>query len=312
MIAAFDAANYLDQALASVAGQTRPPDAVVIGDDRSTDDTAKRARRWSGRLPIEVVTLDRNRGPGPARHAAIEATDAELLALLDADDLWLPDHLETMAATGERQPGLVSARELSWIPGRGIDVASRRARPTAVPSSRAAQLDALLQHNYLNFPMFTRAMYERAGGFRERFRVGEDWDLWIRMLRDGASVSEASHPTAIHRVRPGSLSIDRRRTVDFGIDVLSAAVEEAASEAEREAAERGLRALRARASYHQALELAERGDAWRARRAAASTLAAGDAGAWKIRAGLAALAVAPTASVRLERRTRRYRVFHPD
>jgi Glycosyl transferase family 2 len=308
IIPAFNAGAYLDQTLASVAGQTRPADAVVVADDCSGDDTGERARRWESRLPIKVLRMDENVGPGPARHEAIRTTDTTLLAILDADDLLLPDHLETMIAAHDRTPGLVSAQELSWIPGRGIDLAGRRMRK-GVPAGREAQLSTLLQRNYINFPLFTRTMYDTSGGFRAQFWVGEDWDLWIRMLRTGASVTEASHPTALHRVRPGSLSVDARRTVESAISVLTTAVAESCSEPERAAAECGLRTLRARKRYHDALALALEGHLSRARRLAAKGVRSGD---WKVSAALTALTVAPGVSVRLEQKTRPYRVFHPE
>jgi hypothetical protein len=304
VIPAFNAGRFLDQALASVAGQTRTPVAVVVADDGSSDDTAQRARRWQDHLPIQVVRLESNVGPGPARHRAILATDAPLLALLDADDLWLPDHLETMAATYGRTPGLVTARELAWIQGRGIDLARRRAKPP-IPTGPRDQLVGLLQHNYVSFGFFPRGLYERVGGFRD-FLVGEDWDLWIRMLRSGARLTEASHPTALHRVRPGSLSVDPAYNVEHGIAVLSAAVAEVRWPWERAAAEQGLRRLQARKCYYEAHALASGGHHWRARLAAVR----GPRGAGlKVTLGLAAMAVAPRTSLQLERATRPYRVF---
>ena len=141
IIPAFNAGAYLDQTLASVAGQTRPADVVVVADDCSGDDTGERARRWEIRLPIKVLRMDENVGPGPARHEAIRATDTTLLAIVDADDLLLPDHLETMIAAHDRAPGLVSAQELSWIPGRGIDLAGRRMRKRCACWPRGAVVD---------------------------------------------------------------------------------------------------------------------------------------------------------------------------
>src|SRR6266567_6983269 len=96
IIPAFNSGKHLDQALASVAGQSVLPCAVVVADDCSEDDTLARARHWRGRLPLEVVRMEQNRGPGVARDCAIRRTTARLLAMLDADDLFLPDHLETM------------------------------------------------------------------------------------------------------------------------------------------------------------------------------------------------------------------------
>ena len=305
VIPAYNAGRYLDQTLASVAGQTRAPAVVVVADDGSTDDTPERARRWQDHLPIEVVRLAQNVGPGPARHHAILATDASLLALVDADDLWLPDHLETMVASYQRAPGLVTAREFAWIRGRGIDLARRRAKPR-IPIDPKDQLVALLQHNYVSFGFFPRALYERVGGFRS-FLVGEDWDLWIRMVRTGARLTEASHPTALHRVRPGSLSVDPAHNVEHGIAVLTAAVAEAGSPWERAAAERGLGTLRARKRYYDVYALASDGHPWRARLTAVRGPRGGGP---KLTLGLAAMAVVPRAAVQLERATRRYRVFN--
>ena len=79
IIPAFNSGAYLDQALASVAGQTVSPSTVVVVDDCSSDDTSERARRWQGRLPLELIRLERNRGPGrasgPARQAVLLPRD---------------------------------------------------------------------------------------------------------------------------------------------------------------------------------------------------------------------------------------------
>jgi glycosyltransferase involved in cell wall biosynthesis len=305
IIPAFNAGSYVDQALASVAGQTRPPAVVVVADDGSHDDTVERARAWRSRLPLEVLCLGRNLGPGPARHRAILATDTAMLAMLDADDLWLPDHLETMAAACARAPGLVTAWELAWMPGHGIDCDRRRTRQAPLPDNPEDQLAALLQRNYVNFGLFPRTLYEHAGGFRD-FLVGEDWDLWIRMLRAGGRIARAPHQTALHRVRPGSLSVDPKRTVEYGIAVLTTALAEARTPRERAAAERGLRALKARKRYYDVLALAGDGHPWRARLGAMRAPRGGGA---RITLGLAAMAVAPRAALRIERATRSYRVF---
>jgi glycosyltransferase involved in cell wall biosynthesis len=304
VIPAFNAARYLDQALASVAAQSRAPAVVAVADDGSTDDTAQRARRWQDHLPVKVVRLAQTVGPGPARHRAIQAIDVPLLAMLDADDVWFPDHLETMVATYERGGGLVTAQEFAWIPGRGIDLARRRAKPP-IPTDPQDQLVALLQHNYVSFGFFPRTLYERDGGFRS-FLGTEDWDLWIRMLRSGATLTEAPHPTALHRVRSGSLSVDPARIIEHGIPVLTAAAAEARSPWERAAAERGLRTLRVRKRYYDVCALARDGHPWRARLAAARRP---HGGGLKLTLGLAAMAVAPRASLQLEQATRRYRVF---
>lgn len=295
IIPAFNSGGCLDQALASVAGQTILPAAVMVADDCSTDDTADRARHWQDRLPIEVIRLDSNHGPAGARHRAIQATSARFLAMLDSDDLFLPDHLETMAATHAACPGLVSAQELSWYPGRGLEVP---AAPPPVPKA-AEQMGALLRRNFVNFGFFSHDLYERAGGFQAPFC--EDWDLWIRMVRAGATVAIASHPTAVHRVHPGSRSSDLARQAHRAIAVLTGVEQAAHSRAEVTAARIGLRTYRGRACFYRATELVAEGHSWQARLAALKGLPGGGP---RAAAGLLALAVAPGAAVRLEQRTR--------
>ncbi len=300
IVPAFNASEYIDQALASVATQTVAPGAVVVIDDCSQDDTAERALRWQDRLPVQVVRLSANSGPGVARDQGIAATSANLLAMLDADDLFLPDHLQTVLGVHESAQGLVNAIELSWSPGVGLTL------PDGRPRRRAGSDDllALLHHNFINFGFFSRALYEKSGGFSDRYYC-EDWELWIRMVRTGARVTSASHPTAIHRVHPQSLSFDSARIARHSVEFLTAELRGTRSPDEAAAIRSGLAALNGKLSFYRASELIASGDLRQARRTALDGLPGGGA---KICAGLAALALAPAAAARIERLTRRYRL----
>ncbi len=300
IIPAFNAASYIDQALASVAAQTVRPGAVVVVDDCSADDTAGQASRWRDRLPVEVVRLFANRGPGVARDAGIAASSAGLLAMLDADDMFLPDHLATMLSTHARAPGLISAQELSWTPGAELTFADGASKRSAGVSA----VHSLLHRNFVNFGFFSRALYEKAGGFADKYYC-EDWDLWVRMARAGATITSASHPTAIHRVHPESLSYDTVTIARHGVAFLTAELQAARSPGEASAARAGLSALRGKLSFYRASELVAIGDLRQARRTAIGGLP-GDG--LKACAGLIALALAPTMAAKIERHTRRYRL----
>ena len=315
IIPAYNAAAFHDQALASLAAQTRPPAAVVVADDCSTDGTVERALRWQSLLPLQVVRLERNVGPGQARHRAILATTTPLLAIFDADDVLLPHHLEALWAAYERAPGLTTAQEWDWIPERGIDVARRRALPRHIPTDPTEQLLWVLRANHITNPLFSRALYDQVGGFREEFFWGEDWDLWIRMVRAGARVTGTTHPTLLRRIRCDSMTADNARNAQLAVAVLARAVAESQSPAEREAAEQTLAAVQACKRYHDARALAQRGHPWRARveafrglRGAGAKVAAHA----KVSAGLTSMIAAPRISLQVERATRRYRTFSTD
>lgn len=318
IIPAYNAAAYLDQALASLAAQTHQPAVVVVADDASTDDTAERARRWQSLLPLEVVRLERNMGPGPARHRAILATDMPLLAIFDADDVLLPDHLEALwtvyeQATTPEAPGtrvtLATAQEWDWIPHRGIDVDRRRAQPKPIPSNPGEQLRWVLEANHVTNPLFPRTLYDEVGGFRPELWWGEDWDLWIRMVRAGARVVGTTHPTLLRRIRSDSMTADSARNAELAVAVATRALAESQPGAERRAAQRTLAGLEARRRYYDARALAQRGHPWRARLEAAGGLPGASA---KVTAGLATMIAAPRFSLRIEQATRRYRAFSPD
>jgi glycosyltransferase involved in cell wall biosynthesis len=259
IVPAYNAAGFLDQALASVAAQTVRPTVVIVVDDCSVDDTSEVAHGWQDRLPLSILRLDRNVGPSGARHEAIVSTNVSLLALLDADDYWFPDHLEAMLSCYEACPGVISSNHLAWIAGRSTVIPSAARKPLP-PVER--QLTVLLQRNFVNAgALFSRELYDRVGGFRSQFRGTEDWDLWIRMARAGAPVIRVPQHTALYRLSRTSLSssIDpatELRLVEQELAVLNIAAIESPSRSEQMAVRLGLRRLRAKRSYFIARSLA--------------------------------------------------------
>lgn len=270
VIPAYDAATTIGATLASVAAQTVRPAEVIVVDDGSADDTAEVADQWRGVVDVDVVRLGTNRGLSVARRTAIERIKRGLVALLDADDVWLPDHLQTMLAAYRSAPGLVTAQPLNWAPGMGVAAAPSsiyRGAPVA-----HAQRRAILRRNFVFIgTLFSRADYERMGGFRATLRRSEDWDLWIRMVRAGVRVTRADHPTVLYRIHPGSLSFGYAN-VESDIDVIEHALADAVTSEERRWARRSLRRLRGRAGLKAAFELVGADRTWRARAAALRTV----------------------------------------
>ena len=270
IVPAFRAADVLDTTLASVAGQTRPPEQVVVIDDASGDDTATTARSWSGRLPVSVIELPENLGPAGARRIGIASTSTDRIALLDADDVWLPDHLETMSAALDDHGGIITADALRWVPGRALATRSVEADLPLPPP--AEQRTAILRSDFVFVgTLFGRDAYDAAGGFRDQFHGTEDWDLWIRMIRAGATVHRAPHPTVLYRLTTGSVSADAR-IVHEERKVVDAALEVTFDPDERRALDRTRREIDAKAAMYAAYDAARQGRSWRARRLAVGGL----------------------------------------
>jgi GT2 family glycosyltransferase len=266
IIPAFEAEGLIDAALASVAAQTRAPDEVVVVDDGSTDATARRARTWSDRLPLNVIRLEENvgarLGAGGPRAIAIDASAGGLLALLDVDDVWLPDHLAVLEAAHRVDPGgLVTANHVRWVPSGGI---GRRTAAALVPvPAPERQRLAILAENFgFIGSLFSRDLYDRAGGFRPV--PCEDWDLWIRMIHAGAHVTMPETVTVLYRQSAHSVSADDR-LVPGEITLLEELARSRNGD-ELAAIERSLRTRRARIAYLEGLGHASRADFVAARR----------------------------------------------
>jgi glycosyltransferase involved in cell wall biosynthesis len=262
IIPAYRAERFLDQALASVAAQERPADDVVVVDDASPDGTSTVARRWESLLPLTVWRKPVNGGLGAARRDAIAKSSGELVALLDADDVWLPDHLAVLEEQHRRHGGIVLARAYRWNPGRRV--AHRPVpSPRSVPS-RNRQATAILDRNFAPcIALFARDSYDRAGGFRP-LRLDEDWDLWMRMVRLGERFTLAPTVTALRRVHGSSLS-SAEACLDYDLALLHEARQHASR---REAAviDRAIRRREARRLLLAGYAAARRNDMHAARR----------------------------------------------
>lgn len=302
VVPAYDAAAFLSEALASVAAQRKAADRVVVVDDGSSDATASIAASWGDRLPLDVVRLPVNGGLAAARRDGIARLGTDLVALLDADDVWLPDHLGAMAAAHAARPGLVTANPLRWVPGLALAArGGRRRRPIPPP---AKQLERLLVLNYVFVgTLFERRLYERCGGFRD-FPLCEDWDLWLRLARGGVPISGPDLPTVLYRVRADSMTGDDL-LVPGEIAVLERFLEETPDPRLRSVARRSLRHRRARLALRAAYESARTGRTTAARRHAVAALP----GPPGVRVRGAAMVVAPKRVV-AERDDRQARPGH--
>ena len=304
---AYDAARFIDAALGSIASQTVPPAEVVVVDDASSDDTASRVERWSEQLPIVLLRNERNLGCGAAQRRAIEAARGDLIASLDVDDIWLPDHLETLVPLATDERVIVATRSLRWSPGRGLLTAV--GDPTNLPSA-GSQPEAILLNNFL----FTGSVFWRSAFGEEVepsvLRQGPDWQNWINLIvRAGCRAVPAPHATVLYRIRDDSLSA-AERNLPYDVMIYRLLLDSEEFSDHTEVLERGLRRRLARIEFLRAIEAGHNGDWLSTRRLAAAALRtdpslrgglrAGGLGSVALRAALAI--VAPRSTVGLRRR----------
>jgi glycosyltransferase involved in cell wall biosynthesis len=196
VIPTFNNARFVGAAIQSALDQSVGDLEVVVVDDGSTDAT----REVVEAIPDRRVVYRRqeNQGPSAARNNALRDATNELVAFLDADDLWLPDKLA-------RQLALLDASEaVGLVHGAYIvvDEQGGELRRRLGPGISGRVADRLAVENLVSGSATTslvrRGLLDRVGLFDESLRGGEDWDLWFRIAR----VAELAYvPEPIAKIR---------------------------------------------------------------------------------------------------------------
>jgi glycosyltransferase involved in cell wall biosynthesis len=212
IIPAYNAATYLPAALESVISQTFEDWQIILVDDGSTDDTAEVVAPFLQRCGSKLTYIrQENRGLPVARNAAIRASNSEFLALLDADDVWLPWRLaESLKAMWDRPQaglcyGLVTYIDQDGKKAETFEGNRKHAEGRIAPYIYTRSVD-------LPCPTatFRRRCVEVVGLFDETMRATEDRDLWLRIaLR--YEVAFVPMVLAYYRRSSNSMSADGQR-----------------------------------------------------------------------------------------------------
>jgi glycosyltransferase involved in cell wall biosynthesis len=132
----YEKAAYVERAVASVLAQRRPATEVIVVDDGSTDGGGALVARS---FPEVVVIRQENQGEGAARNTGAAAATSTWVAFLDADDVWLPGHLEELAA-------VVDAVPEAHLVGTGhVQVWDREPTPPVVEIGRRERVDYFIE-----------------------------------------------------------------------------------------------------------------------------------------------------------------------
>ncbi len=293
VIAAYNVAAFIGEAIDSALGQTRPPLEVIVCDDGSTDDLAGALAPFRTRI---VVLHQENRGVAAAKNAAARAASAEYVAILDADDVYLPERLEALAELAEARPDLdvLTTDAVLEVEGEAV----RRCYTDALPFVVDDQRSAILRRNFVfGLAAVRRERLLVAGGFDESIRYATDWDLWARLILAGSRVGAVPEPLARYRLREGSLTGQRASLLAGRIRVLEkAALHPSLSAAERSTVAESIGLERRRLALAEA-RAALAGELPRPRRRSLG-VAVGPGYGLRTRAKALAAAIAPRAAGR--------------
>ncbi len=225
VIPAYRAAAFVGRAVDSVLAQRPPPAEVIVVDDASPDDihAALAHHVCAGR--VRLLRLSHNQGVAVARNAGIRAAGGDVIAFLDADDVWLPGHLsQALAVLGAHLDVDVVLQDFdivdlhtqqhhgSWFALR--HEALDRLRTTALdPLTRRVEggfVGALMSGCFVHMQatVVRRAVFDRAM-FDERLRCSEDVDWALRSVHlAGATWAVRAQASGVYHRHAQSLTAD--------------------------------------------------------------------------------------------------------
>lgn len=198
---------YIRASVDSALQQTLAGTEVVVVDDGSTDGTLRILEEYGPR--IKVVVQPGKKGQAAALNAGIDAASGEYIALLDADDLCLPDRLRKQCTHLDAHP------ECGMVFTARYQIDAEGARHGEILSQHVNSF-GLLQHNPIarSSVMLRRQCWSRVGPFDVVNTGNDDWDMWVR-ISEHYRIDYLPECLIEYRIHAANLSTTRARKLDF-------------------------------------------------------------------------------------------------
>lgn len=204
---AYNAERYIRESIESVLNQSYKRWELIIIDDCSQDSTARIVREYAESDPrLKLIQSKKNVGPATARNIGIEAATGGYLALLDSDDLWLPEKL---------------VKQIAFMLGHKADISCTAYRRMSADGNRIYKLikaPSIITYNVLLkntciANLTAMICKDVVGGIRFRDIGHEDYAFWLEILKRGLTVHFLDADLARYRVVNTSVSSKKMRVL---------------------------------------------------------------------------------------------------
>lgn len=208
----YNCARFLSDSLGSVLSQTYDRYEIIVVDDGSTDNTKEVLNAFLQK--IKYIDLGQNRGLPAARNIGIQSAQGTYIAFLDADDLWLPEKLQTDVEYFTQHPdvSMVYSRHMN-IDEQGVvlDGGTKRRLPSGNIFIRLFS-----EQNFIvpSSVVVRKEVFATAGLFDEQLFNCQDWDMWLR-IAFYFKVAGINKPLVQYRHNPHSLSKNRNNVLKY-------------------------------------------------------------------------------------------------
>jgi glycosyltransferase involved in cell wall biosynthesis len=220
IIPAYNVEPVIAETLASVQQQTFRDFEAIVVDDGSEDRTSEIVRQFVEKDARFILLRQENAGVSAARNAALKRARGELIAFLDADDIWFPEKLTCQIAMFRQDPR-VNFTFTNFVFGNGQQnwgpfYRKRKPLPEGNP------LRQLISANLFATPTVVtrRAGIVAAGGFDSNLALAEDWDMWLRMAERDLWVRGTRESLVRVRIWTGNISKQKLKMAERDVCVL--------------------------------------------------------------------------------------------
>lgn len=219
VIPCYNTAHYLGEAMASVLAQSWSDLELLVIDDGSVDATGEVAAAFALDPRVRYHRQE-NRGLSDARNRGIELSRGQLIAFLDADDVWESEKLASQLALLRSFPecGLVFS-DYSTFDAQGVLAAGKNSRLYELHRPDFETLFSRSNFIYPSTVVVRKKVLDQTGGFDTSLRSAEDYDMWLRI----AKVAQlAGVPDSLVRIRQhgDNMSLNVRRMLENELAVV--------------------------------------------------------------------------------------------
>lgn len=211
---AYNAADYISEAIASVQNQTYKNWELFVIDDVSTDETCSIVENIIKQEPrIQLLKNLKNEGTGVTRNKGITAAKGDFMAFLDADDRWLPEKLDVQIKFMKENKLAMSFSSYHLISENG------EFQPKGILALPKLSYKKLLKANYVGNLTGIYDVSKTGKIYSPLLRKRQDWALWLSVLKKVKYAEGIRQPLACYRIRENGISTNKWALIKYNYRV---------------------------------------------------------------------------------------------
>ena len=208
IIPCYNDAEYIEQAVLSALNQTYTNTEVIVVDDGSNAETKVVLKKLEPKI-TKLITQD-NKGQSTARNVGIKDAKGEYILILDSDDFFEPTFCEKAI------PVFLKNNEIKIVTCEANLLFMDGSKEVYKPKGGSIS-NFIYSNGALGTSLFKKEDWQNCGGYDESMRKGfEDWEFFIRLLKNGGTVEVINEPLYNYRKRTNSTT-SKANTVKYDL-----------------------------------------------------------------------------------------------